>query len=139
MKKIISLAILLALSGTVYSQDNIVSETLINKDKEFTTVMDPIQFANAYGDANSGDYGRFGLFPANFETPSHVHSHGYNAIVIKGTMTNPFNHDQNPPILSPGSFWSVKAGDIHTTACISDIPCEFFVYSNQSFDFDVKK
>ncbi len=54
-------------------------------------------------------------------------------------MINPFDHDKNPPILTPGSFWSVKAGDVHTTACISDTPCEFFVYSNKSFDFDVKK
>ncbi|MCD9497291.1 DUF4437 domain-containing protein [Photobacterium carnosum] len=139
MKKLISLAILLTFSGTVYSQDNIVSKTLTDKDKKFVTVMDPIQFADAYGDAKSGNYGRFGLFPAHFETPSHIHSHGYNAVVIKGTMINPFDHDKNPPILTPGSFWSVKAGDVHTTACISDTPCEFFVYSNKSFDFDVKK
>ena len=139
MKKLISIVILLTFSGTIYAQDNIVSKTLTDKDKKFVTVMDPIQFADAYGDANSGNYGRFGLFPAYFETPSHIHSHGYNAVVIKGIMTNPFDNDKNPPILTPGSFWSVKMGDIHTTACISDIPCEFFVYSNESFDFDVKK
>ncbi|WP_413479720.1 hypothetical protein [Vibrio hibernica] len=57
MKKLISLAILLTFSGTVYSQDNIVSKTLIDKDKKFVTVMDPIQFADAYGDAKSGNYG----------------------------------------------------------------------------------
>ncbi len=96
---------------------------------------DAIQFAPAYGDRESGRHGTFGRFPANFETPAHVHSHDYRAVVLSGEMTNPFEGEENPPVLRPGSFWSVKAGSVHTTACVSSTPCEFFMYSNSSFDF----
>ena len=127
----------LIFSQTLYATDNTKSAVLKEDNKKFVTVMDPIQFADAYGDASTKAYGRFGKFPANFETPMHVHSHSYRAIVVKGLMTNPFGNEKNAPVMKPGSYWSVKAGDNHPTACVSDVPCEFFVYSEHSFDFKV--
>ncbi len=109
------------------------------EDKKFVPAFpgnDAINFAAAYGDRSSGQHGTFGRFPANFETPPHIHTHGYSAIVVSGEMTNPFEGEKNPPVLKPGSFWSVKAGSVHTTACVSNTPCEFFMYSRRSFDFE---
>ncbi|SGZ07370.1 DUF4437 domain-containing protein [Moritella viscosa] len=137
MKKFILLIASIIFSQALHAADDIKSVVLKEEKKQFVTVMDPIQFADVYGDASTKSYGRFGKFPANFETPMHVHSHGYRAIVVKGLMTNPFGDEKNAPVMKPGSFWSVKAGDNHKTACVSDVSCEFFVYSEHSFDFKV--
>lgn len=95
----------------------------------------PIKFANAYGDRNTGAHGTFGLFPPGFETPLHTHSASYRAIVVRGVMTNPFDGEAEPPMLTPRSYWEVEAGVPHTNACISAEPCEFFMYSDAAFDF----
>ena len=138
MKKLFVLTMLISVNSVASEIDNIGSTILSEQNKQFVTVMDPIQFADAYGNASQGPYGRFGKFPANFETPIHIHTHGYRAVVLKGLMTNPFDNEKNPPVMKPGSYWSVKAGDIHSTACVSDVSCEFFVYSEYSFDFEVE-
>ena len=57
------------------------------------------------------------------------------AVVLKGTMTNPFGDEENPPEMEPGSFWSVKAGEKHVTACVSETPCEFLMWGGEKFDF----
>ena len=116
----------------------IVDRALPDGEKKFTPAFpgnDLIKFAPAYGDRASGKHGTFGQFPAKFETPTHIHSHSYRAVVLKGEMTNPFKGEKNPPVLKPGSFWQVRAGSVHTTACISETPCEFFMFGEESFDF----
>lgn len=106
-------------------------------DRQFFVAADPIQFAVVSGDLQVGPQGTFGKFPANFITPVHVHSHAYEAIVIAGEMTNPFEGEENPPVMSAGSYWSVAAGAVHATACVSDTPCEFFMFAKEGFDFEV--
>ena len=69
------------------------------------------------------------------KSPPHIHTHGYRAVVLKGTMTNPFDGEENPPEMEPGSYWAVKAGEKHTTACVSDTPCEFLMWGGEKFDF----
>lgn len=117
------------------SADNIDSTTLRVQDKAFTPQFGPVEFADAFGSRETGPHGTFGQFPANFETPAHIHSHGYRAVVLSGEMTNPFNGEANPPVMSPGSYWSVAAGDDHITACVSDTPCEFLMWGTEKFDF----
>ncbi|MHA2686428.1 DUF4437 domain-containing protein [Vibrio harveyi] len=129
---------LFSINSVASDIDNIDSTILLEQNKQFITLMESIQFPDAYGNARQGFYGRFGKFPANFETPTHIHTHGYRAIVLKGLMTNPFDNEKNPPVMKPSTYWSVKAGDIHSTACVSDVLCEFFVYSEHSFDFEVE-
>lgn len=116
----------------------IVDRVLPVDDKVFLPAFpgnDKIVFAAAYGDRNTKGHGTFGRFPANFETPPHIHTHAYRAVVIKGVMTNPFKGETELKILKPGSYWEVSAGSIHTTACISDTPCEFYMYGDEAFDF----
>ena len=112
--------------------------TLPEAEKVFSPAFpgnDAVKFAAAFGDRNTGAHGTFGQFPANFETPEHTHTHDYRAIVTKGVMTNPFVGEVDPKALPVGSYWEVSAGSVHTTACISDTPCEFFMFGEASFDF----
>jgi hypothetical protein len=142
MKKIILTSILtglVALGGIAQAKDTTESDILQEENKVFVAVMGPVSFADAYGSRETGPHGTFGSFPANFETPEHVHSHSYRAIVVKGEMTNPFAGEKSPPVMTPGSYWAVEAGAVHTTACVSSIPCEFFMYSNEGFDFVTTK
>ena len=89
----------------------------------------------AYGDMSKGGHGTFGKFPANFITPVHTHSGAYHGVVIKGTMTNPFKDQTDPPKMSPGSYWYVPAKSEHATACVSDTPCQFYFHADSAFDF----
>jgi len=50
-------------------------------------------------------------------------------------MTNPFDGEENPPEMEPGSCWAVKTYEKHTTACVSDTPCEFLMWGGEKFDF----
>ena len=93
--------------------------------------------AAAYGDRGKGAHGSFGRFPPNFVTPVHTHTGAYHGIVIKGVMTNPFKGEESPPTMEPGSYWYVPAGSEHATACVSNIPCEFYFYADEAFDFHV--
>ncbi|WP_299593172.1 DUF4437 domain-containing protein [uncultured Tateyamaria sp.] len=126
-------------SAQAVAEDGKIADSALPiEDKEFLPAFpgdDTINFARAYGNRNGHAHGTFGRFPANFVTPPHTHSHSYRAVVLSGEMTNPFKGEENPPVLKPGAFWSVAAGSIHTTACVSDTPCEFFMYSDQGFDF----
>lgn len=89
----------------------------------------------ACGSREASPHGTFGQFPANFETPEHTHSHAYSAIVLKGEMTNPFEGQTDAPVMTAGSYWSMTAGKALSTACVFDMPCEFFMYSDEGFDF----
>ncbi len=136
MKPLLVLSSVLAIAAnTAFADDGAKSAVLQEENKVFENVMGPINFANAYGSRETGPHGTFGQFPANFETPEHTHSHSYRAIVLKGQMTNPFNGEENAPVMGPGSYWAVAAGEAHSTACVSDTPCEFFMYSDSAFDF----
>lgn len=124
-----------ATSTAVQAADETASAILLEESKNFVTVFGPVQFADAYGSRDVGPQGTFGKFPANFETPEHIHTYSYRAVVLKGEMTNPFDGEENALIMKAGSYWSVAAGHKHTTACVSDTPCEFFMYTDKPFDF----
>jgi len=106
------------------------TETLI-----YENINPAISMATAYGNKGAGAHGTFGRFPANFETPNHTHSGAYHGVVIKGVMTNPFEGETKAPKMAAGSYWYVPAGMEHTTACVSDVPCEFYFYADDPFDF----
>ena len=106
-----------------------------NTELKFNHINPAIQMAGAYGDMSKGAHGTFGKFPANFDAGFHTHSGAYHGIVIKGTMTNPFKDQKKPPKMHAGSYWHVPANSVHSTACVSDTPCEFYFYANSKFDF----
>ncbi len=104
-------------------------------DLSYFNLNPAIRMADAYGALTEGGHGTFGKFPANFDSGVHTHTGAYHGIVLKGRMTNPFEGESNPPVMDPGSYWYVPAGMEHSTACVSDEPCEFFFFAAQRFDF----
>ncbi len=93
---------------------------------------DAISMADAYGALAEGTHG---TFPAHFDTGFHTHTEAYHGIVITGVMTNPLGDKTDAPRPEPGFYWNVPAGLVHSTACVSDEPCEFFFYSDVGLDF----
>lgn len=128
-------AVLLALAATANAEDAIQNTVVTEGSREFFVSADPIQLAVVSGDLQAGPHATFGRLPANYETSIHVHTHGYRAVVMSGEMTNPFKGELDPPIMKPGSFWSVAGGAEHSTACVSDVPCEFFMFAENGLDF----
>lgn len=106
-------------------------------DIVYTPINEAIQFGSAWGNFGTGAHGTFGTFIADFITPFHTHTGAYHAVVLEGTMTNPFEGEDNPPQMGPGSYWYVPAGAVHATACVSDTPCRFFFTAEEGFDFTV--
>lgn len=128
-------AVFIALASAAHAQEPVENTVVTQDARAFFVVSDPIKFAVVSGDLQAGPQSTFGRFPANFETPNHTHSHAYRAVVISGEMTNPFDGETTPPTMKAGSFWSVAAGAKHSTACVSSVPCEFFMFADEGFDF----
>lgn len=133
------LAIVLAAAACASAQSGepgkISNEAIPAQSMNFSNINPAIAMAHAYGDRSRGAHGSFGTFPAKFETPYHTHTGGYRAVVIEGEMTNPFEGEENPPVMPPGSYWSVAADAVHATACVSETPCKFFFWADSAFDF----
>lgn len=119
--------------------DATIEVTLPQEARAFKNINPAIKMAPAYGNRGIGAHGSFGQFPASFETPVHTHTGAYHGIVIKGMMTNPFTGENDPAKMAAGSYWFVPANAAHSTACVSDTPCEFYFHADSGFDFHVKE
>ena len=141
-RQILSLATamgLAALAGSAIAQDFDSSAEVVMPSTAITyeAINEAIKFGTAWGDRSTGAHGTFGAFIADFVTPFHTHSAAYHGVVLEGTMTNPFESEDSPPEMGPGSYWYVPAGSVHATACISETPCRFFFTAEGPFDFDL--
>lgn len=141
---LVALAGALALASAPFIAANAQSTTDTTKEvalpgwqMKFENINPAIKMSTVYGDRANGAHGTFGTFPPNFVTPFHTHTAAYNGVVVKGVMTNPFQGQDAPPTLEPGSFWHVPAGSPHATACVSNVPCEFYFHAGAGFDFHV--
>ena len=91
----------------------------------------------------AGAHGTFGIFSPAAVAPDHLHSHTYYGVVVSGMLKNPFGVGAGSAGLAEakplpaGSFWSVPAESIHTTACDANRECLFYFHSRSYFDFDV--
>lgn len=95
-----------------------------------------LKVAAVWGDSSSGAHGTMGDFLPKQESPPHTHTNAYTAVVLEGTMTNPFAGEKKPTKMGPGSVWHVPAGAPHKTACVSKEPCKFYMHQDGSFDFE---
>ncbi len=104
---------------------------------DWTLGTDGVNTAQGYGDREAGEYGSFVTFPPEFVSPIHSHTNAYHGVVITGIVINPMAAEGDAPRiqLGPGSYWFVPAGEVHTTACVSEIPCTFYTHSSVFFDF----
>jgi len=131
----LSIGLLTGIAAASENFDASKEVVISNTERVFKNINPAIKMADVYGNKSKGMHGTFGQFPANFDAGFHTHSGAYHGVVIKGTMTNPFKGEKNPKQMGAGSYWYVPANSIHSTACISDTPCEFYFYADSKFDF----
>ncbi len=117
------------------SFDSTAEAVLPAPERQFEAMNEMIEMAPAWGDRGQGAHGTFGRFKPHFQTPFHTHSGAYHAVVLSGTMTNPFADEEDPPTMHVGSYWYVPSGAVHATACVSDVPCSFYFHAENAFDF----
>jgi quercetin dioxygenase-like cupin family protein len=95
-----------------------------------------IQVSNVWGDVTKGAHGAFFRFDPGFVSPVHTHTYDYYAVVIKGTLQN-YQPGQTPANLGPGSYWYQRGKQTHTTACVSNEPCEIYIVQGAQFDAQI--
>lgn len=117
--------------------------SLTQDDLDYVAAVPFVSFAPGWGDRQFGAHGTFGDFAPESAAPDHVHGETYYGVVIGGLLKNPFGAMPGDDIgtatpLPAGSFWSVPANAIHTTACDGgpDTGCLFYFHSRGAFDFD---
>lgn len=131
-------ALLVAVSFNLRADETEEVTVVPAEDIEWTVPFEggPIRFGKGFGEVFATAHGTFGRFPGNFTTPAHTHSHSYHAVVLQGVMINPAAGDHGPAKkMGPGSYWHVPGGAEHTTACVSEEPCVFYMHQTTSFDF----
>lgn len=102
------------------------------------TGIGPINVAAGFGDMNKGAHSNFVKIPGGFNSPLHVHSEDYYAVVVSGVIGNGTEGAQDIP-LAPGSYWFQKGNEKHVTKCLSATECVFFVTQPGKFDFVISK
>ena len=50
-------------------------------------------------------------------------------------MTHGVNGDKTPTQLGAGSHWYMPGNVVHISACVSQEPCLFYIYSEAKFDY----
>lgn len=121
--------------------------TTLTQEDDIDYVIDPapfVDFGPGWGTLFSSAHGTFGDFLPDSTAPDHIHSSTYYGVVISGIIKNPFGASPGVTVpdakpLPAGSFWSVPANAIHTTACAAGptTHCLFYFHSRSAFDFDV--
>jgi hypothetical protein len=84
---------------------------------------------------DDGSHGDVIRFPSGFDSGPHTHTAPYRGVVIQGVLMNPAERDTTSVPLSPGSTWFVAPGVVHSTKCVSDRDCLFYVHREAAFDF----
>jgi len=116
-------------------------------DPENPTAVPGPLMVDVWGDRSRGPHGTLGVFPPGFVAPLHTHTHGYDGVVLRGEMSNPFGTDLEPLLdedpsndhgtttLAAGSYWHVPGGAQHTTTCLGPEVCWFYFHAESLFDF----
>ena len=129
-----SLSVPLALA----SEHNPVSSDLVAADSlQWEEIVPGVAFAAAFGDWRSGAHGKFVRIDPDVTTPVHRHSLGYHAVVVSGTVINPYDGDEDSPRMQSGDYWSTAAGADHATGCVSEKPCLIYTHMDGPWDIEV--
>ena len=135
LRKSILIALIGSLPISTLMAGSQKSQAIPANQIQFEQIAPFVKMGAAWGDRTAASHGTFGEFPGGAASPLHTHSGAYHGVVISGVMTNPFDGEQSPPQMGPGSYWHVPAGSEHVTACVSKEPCLFYFHADGSFDF----
>ncbi len=103
-------------------------------DLEWVTNERGVSFSHPWKEDN-GRHGDVIRFPAGFDSGPHTHTATYRGVVIQGVLMNPPEGQTTSVRLPPGSTWFVAGGVVHSTKCISDQECLFYIHQEAPFDF----
>ncbi len=109
------------------------------EDVKFDTIIpNDVLFGTIIGDRSKGAHGTFVRIRKGAATPAHTHGKSYHAVIIKGSVQNPFaGYPSTNTKMGPGSYYYVPAKSEHVTKCADDSPteCMTFFYQDDAFDF----
>jgi quercetin dioxygenase-like cupin family protein len=115
MKKLLTLAALVALTGTAMAQDAmrvVKSDALVWKEHP---VFKGAQIATLIGDPSKAEVVVQRVkIPPNSKIPPHTHSYGEVVTVLSGHYGNAMG-DEKGEVLGPGSVFALPAGHVHHT------------------------
>lgn len=114
------------------SENAILMDTL-----RWQEMVPGVAFAPTHGDWNETAHGKFVRIERDAVVPMHTHSAGYHAVFISGEMTNLYADDVRLR-LSKGDYFKIDALQPHAHDCVSDDPCIFYTYSDQSWDIQIE-
>jgi hypothetical protein len=105
-------------------------------EAEWIEIAPGIAFGALFGQWQTEPHGKLVRFEPGVISGMHVHSRGYHAVVIAGTVVNPYEGEESPPEMGPGTYWSTPGGAVHATGCISEEPCLIYAHMNHLWDFE---
>ena len=106
-------------------------------EAEWTEIVPGVDFAPAYGVFTEEPHGKWVRFEPELVSPLHTHTHAYHGVVIRGTVINPYEGEEDPPEMGPGDYWYVPGGVAHKTGCVSEEPCLFYTHGDELWDIQL--
>jgi quercetin dioxygenase-like cupin family protein len=111
--------------------------TVVTPDESVWIEIGPgIEFGALFGDWQAEPHGKLVRFAPGVISGMHAHSRGYHAVVIAGTVVNPYEGEENPPEMGPGTYWSTPGGAVHATGCVSEEPCLIYAHMDHLWDYE---
>jgi beta-alanine degradation protein BauB len=143
LKKSIITSLLVAnllISHGVASAQNVAKPLVPNTATGFGTAnlaFESMQFSGSPGTMRgprlAGPHGFMVRLPAKWESNFHIHPANYHAVVIQGTAVNNYLGQSQEVRLIRGGYFATQAGVNHTTRCLSDEDCIFYVQMDGPF------
>ncbi|AZZ36386.1 hypothetical protein CIK05_06130 [Bdellovibrio sp. qaytius] len=96
-----------------------------------------VAIATVEGDRKNGPYHAFIKFEGGFATPMYHHTADHFATVVAGDLT--ITTDGEDHHLTPGSFFSFKKKQVHSTTCAPGAECIIFADVRGKWDVITQK
>ena len=118
----------------------VTAESIIllgSNDYAWETTPEGVAFASLQGDRFVESYQALVRLPAGTVSPPHVKTANMYGVLLQGEMIH-YLSDEDPAAarrMGPGSYYSIKSGAAHVSACVSDTPCLAYLYQDGAFDF----
>jgi beta-alanine degradation protein BauB len=91
------------------------------------------RLATVWGNPAQGPHGFFVRLPGRWESGFHIHPHTYHAVVLQGTAVNNYPGQRTEVPLTRGGYFATLGGVNHTTRCLSEEDCLFYVQMDGPF------
>jgi hypothetical protein len=90
------------------------------------------------GDGMKGAYFGYLKLPAGFESPAHIHTNDYWAVLVQGQMAHwaaEGGSEKDAKAIGPGGWVHMPAKVAHISKCYPGVDCVMAVVQKGKFDF----